>query len=113
MFPYGGMMFDKDGKIKKELVSQALEHLKNRKEILPPMLIESNAPDGSKCPSCHKETLKIKRMPLSGAYSGGIYCFSCDFRDSVIGYLGKQMVQVQPMPQGAEQIYLKDPEDKE
>ena len=109
-------MFDKDGKLKDNLVKKMIENQKlaaEGKEPLPSMLIERNAPTGSKCPRCDKETLKVKSMPFSGAYSGSIYCSSCDFRDSVMGYLGKQMVQVQPMPQGAEQIYLKDPEDKE
>lgn len=105
-------MFDKDGKLKDDIVKKMLENQKlaaGGKDPLPSMLVERDAPAGSKCPRCDKETLKIKSMPLSGAYSGSIYCLSCDFRDSVIGYLGKQMVQVQPMPQGAEQIYDVDP----
>jgi hypothetical protein len=106
-------MFDKDGKIKKELVEAAIKHLRDSNKLIPSVLMKTPAPEGSLCPTCQQETLIIHKMPFTGPYLGGIICSSCDWRDSVIGYLGKQMFQVQPMPQGAEQIYLKDPEDKE
>lgn len=103
------MNFDEDGKLKDELIKKMIENQKlaaeDKNPLLPSILIERDVPTGSKCPRCDKETLKVKTMPLSGAYSGSIYCLSCDFRDSVIGYLGKQMIQVQTMLQGAEQIY--------
>jgi len=110
-------VFDKDGKLKDELVKQMIENQKRvakGDKLLPSnLLMERDAPIGSKCPSCNKETLKIRSMPLTGPYSGSIICFSCNYSESVVSYLGKQIVQVQPMPHGAEQIYLKDPEDKE
>ncbi len=107
-------MFDKDGKLKDDLIKKMVENQKlaaERKDSLTSMLVDRNAPAGSKCPRCDKETLKVKSMPFSGAYSGSIYCSSCDFRDSVIGYLGKQMIQVEPMPQGAQVIYCDDSKD--
>jgi hypothetical protein len=110
-------MFDKDGNLKDEIVKLMIENQKKvAKEgnLLPrSMLMERDAPIGTKCPSCDKEGLKIRSMPLTGPYSGSIICLSCNYRDSVVNFLGKQMFQVQPMPQGAEQIYLKDPEDEE
>ncbi len=91
-------MFDKDGKLKEEILEQALKSLKDHSSLLPTMLVKIPAPSGSLCPSCKQETLIIHKMPLSGPYSGGISCSSCNWRDSVIGYLGKQMFSVQPMP---------------
>jgi hypothetical protein len=105
-------MFDKNGKINKELVKEILDNYKNSKDLFPSILIKTPAPEGTLCPSCKKETLIIHKMPLSGPYSGGIICSSCDHRDSVIGFLGKQMINVQPLPDGAAIIYSKDPEEE-
>ena len=59
--------------------------------------LESPAPEGSLCPNCRTETLVIRRVPLSGPYSGSIACTSCNFKSSVIGYLGRQIITVEPM----------------
>jgi hypothetical protein len=95
-------MFDKDGKLKDELVKLMIENQKKvakEDNLLPrSMLMERDAPIGTKCPSCDKETLKIRSMPLSGPYSGSIICFSCNYSDSVVSFLGKQMVRVEPLP---------------
>lgn len=95
-------MFDKDGKLKDELAKLMIENQKKITKdnpLLPrSMLMERDAPIGTKCPSCDKETLKIRSMPLSGPYSGSIICFSCNYTDSVVSFLGKQMVRVEPMP---------------
>ena len=95
-------MFDKDGKLKDEIVKLMIENQKKvakESNLLPrSMLMERDAPIGTKCPSCDKETLKIRSMPLSGPYSGSIICLSCNYSDSVVSFLGKQMVRVEPLP---------------
>jgi hypothetical protein len=99
-------MFDKDGKLKDEIVKLMIDNQKRvakESNLLPrSMLMERDAPIGTKCPSCDKETLKIRSMPLSGPYSGSIICFSCNYSDSVVNFLGKQMIRVEPLPKKEE-----------
>jgi len=71
--------------------------------------VESVAPDP--CPKCGSE-MKLRRMALSGPYSGGVQCTVCSYRDSVVGYLGKQMVKVEPLPDGADLVYSEDSQEE-
>lgn len=107
-------IFNKDGKVNKEKLSELIEVAK--KEIdnqidytkIFSTVSTFAAPTGSLCPGCKKETLLVTRSAFGGKWSGGISCSSCDYRNSLIGYLGNGLVQVEPMPPGAQQIYLYD-----
>lgn len=65
--------------------------------------------EGVGCPRCSSETLKRVRVArFDSPYAGRVYCTSCEYRDSVMSFLGKSMFPVQPLPQGAAPIYSKD-----
>jgi hypothetical protein len=70
------------------------------------------APEGSSCPRC-KGALERSMMRLFGPYSGTVRCTACDYHDSLMSYLGKSMIQVQPMPPGAALIYTEEPEESD
>ncbi len=55
------------------------------------------APKGSKCPSCGNETLERSKHLMGGPWSGSIRCTACGHTDSLVGYLGKTMIKVQPL----------------
>ena len=57
----------------------------------------SKAPKGSKCPGCGKETLERSKHFMGGPWSGTIRCTTCGHTDTLVGYLGKTMVEVQPL----------------
>ena len=63
------------------------------------------------CPSCGENTLFRHYHFMSGPYGGFVACHSCDYRRGTYSFLGEQMIQVQPMPKGALEIY--DKGDKE
>lgn len=67
------------------------------------------APEGSVCPRCEAPLERARGLSLMSPWAGSVRCTKCDFRDSVVGYLGRSMIQVQPMPPGAEPIYLEEP----
>lgn len=69
------------------------------------------APEGSVCPRCEAPLERARGLSLVSPWAGSVRCTKCDFRDSVVGYLGRSMiqVQVQPMPPGATPIYLEEP----
>ena len=66
------------------------------------------APEGSECPRCKGALERSRGLMVSGPWSGSVRCTNCDYRDSVMGYLGRSMFQVEPMPKGAEPINDKD-----
>lgn len=71
------------------------------------------APEGSECPRCKAALEKSRGLILSSPWAGSVRCTKCDYRDSVMGYLGRSMIQVEPLPDGAAVIYTKDPDPKE
>lgn len=61
------------------------------------------------CPRCSSKALKTVRVAGFGSpYVGQVYCTSCDYRDSVMSFLGKSLFTVQPLPEGAALIYSED-----
>lgn len=61
------------------------------------------------CPRCEAPLERSRGLMLMSPWAGSVRCTKCDFRDSVVGYLGRSMIQVQPMPPGATPIYLEEP----
>jgi hypothetical protein len=57
----------------------------------------TKAPKGSKCPSCGKEALERSKQLMGGPWSGSIRCKGCGHTDTLVGYLGKTIVEVQPL----------------
>lgn len=58
----------------------------------------SKAPDGEPCPTCGKETLERSKHLMGGPWSGSIRCTACGHTDTLVGYLGKTMIKVEPLP---------------
>lgn len=71
------------------------------------------APEGSDCPRCKSPMERTRGLMLASPWAGSVRCTKCDYRDSVTGYLGRSMIQVQPMPPGAAEFYLSEPEEEE
>lgn len=69
-----------------------------------PLMTTSTAP--SNCPKCDSE-MKVTRQAMTGPYGGVVHCDSCGYRDSVVAYLGRQMISIEPLPDGAEPVYTK------
>jgi len=63
------------------------------------------------CPRCEAQLERSRGLMISGPWAGSVRCTKCDYRDSVLSYLGKSMVQVQPMPPGAVLVYDREPVD--
>lgn len=59
------------------------------------------APQGSLCLSCGKESLERSHYLMGGPFSGTVRCTACEYRDTVVGYLSRTIVKVEPMPEGA------------
>ena len=51
--------------------------------------------------------LRFEGIELS-PFGGSVRCTKCDYRDSVTGYLGRSMVQVEPLPEGAVSVYIRE-----
>ena len=57
------------------------------------------------CPRCKAGMERTTGLMLMSPWAGSVRCTQCDYRDSVTGYLGRSMVQVEPLPDGAVPIY--------
>lgn len=64
----------------------------------------------SPCPQCG-QMLQRAATALSGPYSGIVFCEPCGFRQSVVVFLGKSMIQVEPLPGGANEVFYADDSD--
>jgi len=62
------------------------------------------------CPRCNAPLERTRGLMLISPWSGSVRCTKCEYKDSVMGYLGKSMIQVQPMPPGAKLIYDQEPD---
>ncbi len=62
------------------------------------------APEFS-CPQCGGNIERTAGLMLVSPWAGSVRCTKCDYRDSVTGYVGRSMVQVEPMPEGAAPVY--------
>lgn len=60
---------------------------------------ERKMPDGGKCPKCKSKKFVRSSSLIDGPWGGEVICKNkrCGYRDSVIGYLVKQMVTVVPL----------------
>jgi len=65
------------------------------------------------CPRCEARLERTRGLMLMSPWAGSVRCTECEYRDSVTGYLGRSLIQVQPMPPGAELIYDGEPEPTE
>ncbi len=68
------------------------------------------APEGFDCPRCNARLERTKGLMLSSPWSGAVRCTGCEYRDSVTGYVGRSMIKVEPLPEGANPVYLNEPE---
>lgn len=71
------------------------------------------APDGFDCPRCKGALERSRGLMIASPWAGSVRCTACDYRDSVTGYLGRSLIQVQPMPPGAAEFYLSKPEGED
>lgn len=55
------------------------------------------APKGYVCPVCGKEALERSTHFMGGPYSGSVHCTGCDHRESVVSYVGRNLLTVEPM----------------
>lgn len=62
------------------------------------------------CHRCSSPLERTRGLMLTSPWSGSVRCTKCEYKDSVMGYLGKSMIQVQPMPPGAKLIYDQEPD---
>jgi len=63
------------------------------------------------CPRCEAPLERTRGLMLMSPWAGSVRCTKCEYRDSVTGYLGRSMIQVQPMPPGAALTYDKEPDE--
>lgn len=63
------------------------------------------APDGFICPRCQSPLERSGGLTITGPYSGSVRCTKCEYQDSVMGFLGRSLIQVEPMPEGVELLY--------
>lgn len=68
------------------------------------------APEGSQCPHCKGALERTTSLMLSSSFTGSVRCTACTYKDTVCGYLGRSMIQVEPMPPGAVPFYDGDPD---
>lgn len=68
------------------------------------------APEGFDCPRCKGALERTRGLMIASPWAGSVRCTKCDYRDSVTGYLGRSMIQVEPMPPGATPLYLTEPD---
>ena len=64
-----------------------------------PLIRWVDAPEGAKCLGCGKETLERSVPLMGGKWSGSVRCKECDYRDSLMTYLGKTIITVEPLPE--------------
>jgi transcription elongation factor Elf1 len=69
---------------------------------LSPCMVDAH-PD-FKCPRCNGLMQRSVAL-LQHTFGGVVQCKSCSYRDSVMGYLGRSMIQVEPMTGGSSLIY--------
>lgn len=67
------------------------------------------APEGSQCPHCKGALERTAGRSLASAFAGSVRCTVCTYKNTVCGYLGQSMIQVEPMPPGALPSYDRDP----
>ena len=60
------------------------------------------------CPRCKAGMERTTGLMLMSPWAGSVRCTQCDYRDSVTGYLGRSMVQVEPLPEGAVPVYIRE-----
>ena len=68
------------------------------------------APEGSQCPHCKGALERAVGLMLASPWAGSVRCTACDYKNTVCGYLGQSIIQVEPMPSGAALIYDRDPD---
>jgi len=58
---------------------------------------ECEAPKGTSCSKCGSEDVIVMRALFSHWSGGEIVCKNCGYKRSVIDYLGKSMITVEPI----------------
>ena len=61
------------------------------------------APEGVECPKCGAKAPEFGKWAclLWGAYGGPVECKKCGYKEGFMSYIGKTMITVEPLPEGA------------
>jgi len=100
-----------------EIFKNTPEKYKKLGEILTQSLIPMyvKMPKEDKCPKCGKGKLIRMRLAMSRTMGGMIICQKkdCDYRESVVSYLGKKIISVEPLPPNDPQYlaFMKKPDE--
>ena len=78
---------------------------KRMKKLFTHLLTPTTRETKLKCDCGHN--LQITQMVFGGPYNGSAHCPKCGYRDSLYSYFGKQMIEAQPLPDGAISQYYK------
>lgn len=96
---------------RERIVREARELLEAMKKPIPLQVTNlfalSWSPCGPEfsCPRCKAGMERTTGLMMMSPWAGSVRCTQCDYRDSVTGYLGRSMIQVEPMPEGAVPVY--------
>lgn len=65
-------------------------------------------PAGYVCPQCKGALERTRGLLLTSPWVGSVRCVTCTYKDSTMGYLGRSLFQVEPLPEGAKPIFDKE-----
>lgn len=85
--------------------------INNQLKGLPVSLAGTWVPAGAgfTCPQCSGAMERSVHL-FAGPFGGSVRCTACPYRDSVMNDLGRRIIRVDPLPEGALPIYDADPD---
>ena len=90
-------MFDQHGNLDENIKKQMIEAMASVQGEQNSLIVEEKAPEDSICPNCTNNSLTIKRMILTGPWSGHISCDNCDYKATLINFLSTRIIKVEPI----------------
>jgi hypothetical protein len=57
----------------------------------------TSAPDGTKCSNCSSNQVERSYVTIGGPFSGTIRCLNCKYSETVMSYIGKNMIKIEPL----------------
>jgi len=70
--------------------------------VLKSLFTAAERPIEDPCPRCGERALVVIQVPGWGPWGGAVECRACSKRNSVVGHLGQQMIQVEPLEEDEE-----------
>lgn len=66
------------------------------------------------CPKCGNKTLEKYSSLFYGPYGGAVICATevCNHRETGYSYIGRNMISIEPMPEGTDIIFLPKEDDE-